>query len=227
MWVFPAVVKMKPNVDNNKVLIFSGAGVSAESGLDTFRGSGGFWYTYRIQDVASLAGWRTDPEYVLEFYNERKQGILEAEPNAAHKAIAKLEEKYEVVVVTQNIDDLHERAGSSQVIHLHGEITKARSSWDDSLVYDIGEQLFNLNDTCEEGNPLRPHVVWFGEQPYHMDMAKYHFKTAARVLVIGTSLEVLPAASLVNFGRHHAEKIIVNMELDRKNKPYGYRWFLG
>ena len=143
------------------------------------------------------------------------------------RPIAKLEDKYEVIVVTQNIDNLHERAGSSQVIHLHGEITKARSSIDENLIYEIGDQLFKLDDTCEKGSPLRPHVVWFGEQPHNMDVAKYHFQTAARVLVVGTSLEVLPAARLVNHGRHHAEKIIVNMELDRKNKPYGYKWLRG
>ena len=132
-----------------------------------------------------------------------------------------------MVVITQNIDSLHKRAGSSQVIHLHGEITKARSSVDAQFVYDIGDELFDLQKSCEKGSPLRPNAVWFGEQPENIDLAKHHFQTAARVLVVGTSLEVLPAARLVKYARHHAGKIIVNLELERKNRPYGFRWLRG
>ena len=218
---------MKPPINFNKVVVFTGAGVSAESGLDTFRSNGGYWHTYRIQDVASLAGWQTAPETVLEFYNQRKQDILNAQPNFAHEALVKLEQKFEVIVITQNIDNLHERAGSSHVIHLHGEVTKARSSVDDQLVYNIGDELYDLSQTCAKDSILRPSVVWFGEQPENLDLAKHHFQTAARVLVIGTSLEVLPAARLVKYARYHAEKIIVSMELDRKNRPYGFHWLRG
>ncbi len=211
---------MSPPIDPNRVVIFSGAGISAESGIPTFRDGDGLWDRYEISEVATPSAWAANPEMVLQFYNERRRQIAIAQPNLAHLAIAKLEAKYDVIVITQNIDDLHERAGSSQIIHVHGEITKARSSIYDRLIYPIADRDLQIGDRCELGSQLRPHIVWFDEGIQNFELAKIALKTASKVLVVGTSLSVYPAASLVNKARFHAEKILVNLQIDKKS--FGY-----
>lgn len=211
---------MSPPIDPHRIVIFSGAGISAESGIPTFRDANGLWQQYQISEVATPSAWAANPELVLQFYNDRRQQIAAVAPNAAHLAIAKLETKYEVIVITQNIDDLHERAGSSQIVRLHGKITQARSSIDESLIYDIGYKDLILGDKCELGSQLRPHIVCFDEEIHNFDIAKAAIKTAGKVLVVGTSLTVYPAASLLTKARFHAEKILVNVEIERK--PFGY-----
>ncbi|GAA3921154.1 NAD-dependent deacylase [Litoribacillus peritrichatus] len=212
-------------LQKDKVVVFTGAGVSAESGIRTFRDSNGLWNEYLVEDVATPAAWQRNPELVLDFYNDCRQQMSSAKPNAAHDAIARLEETHEVVVVTQNIDDLHERAGSSQVIHLHGEISKARSSLDETLIYDIGSQPLKKGDFCELRSQLRPHIVWFGENIINYDEARNHVRNAARILVIGTSLNVYPAAGLLKKASFHAEKAIVSLEVD--SVPFGYKFIRG
>lgn len=177
------------------IVVFTGAGISAESGLKTFRDSGGLWENYRIEDVATPEAFERDPGLVLQFYNERRKAVLKAQPNEAHKAIARLEQAYDVVVVTQNIDDLHERAGSSRVIHIHGEILKARCTGPCMHILEWKQDI-NIGDVCPEGYQLRPHVVWFGEPVLDFEVASDYFRRADRVLVVGTSLVVYPAAAL-------------------------------
>lgn len=208
-----------------KVVVISGAGLSAPSGLSTFRDNNGLWRSYRFEDVASPAAWRAQPQVVLDFYNERRAKAAAAEPNAGHRAIAALEGVYEVVVITQNVDDLHERAGSSQVIHLHGELSKARSTVDDALVYDIGPRPILLGDLCEKGSQLRPHIVWFGEEVKAIDAAADEMAGASRVLVVGTSLKVYPAAGLCSLAPEEAVKCYV--DLDAKRQVPGYEVIRG
>lgn len=215
----------KPSINPNKVLVFTGAGISAESGLKTFRDSDGLWENYPVELVASLNGWDQDPGLVLDFYNQRRQQSANAEPNLAHIAIADLEKRFEVIVITQNIDDLHERAGSSHVIHLHGELGKAQSSIEPSLTYDIRDRPIRLGEKCELKSQLRPHIVWFGEHPLRLDEARQHFMDAAYVLVVGSSLVVEPAAGLLKKARYKAKKIIVTLDIDKI--PYGYKLFRG
>jgi NAD-dependent deacetylase len=209
----------------DKVVVFSGAGVSAESGLKTFRDMGGLWKEYAIGDVASPEGWRRNPSAVLDFYNERRRAVLAAEPNAAHIAIARLQDAFDVVVITQNIDDLHKRAGSRNVIHVHGEILKARSSIDPSLIYSLNKPTIELGELCEKGSQLRPDVVWFGEEVRHMDVSVEHFSTAPRIITVGTSLTVFPAAGLVKNARSSAEKYLISPEPQKV--PYGFRFLRG
>lgn len=194
-----------------KVVVLSGAGISAESGLKTFRDSDGLWENYRIDEVATPAAWRKNPQLVLDFYNQRRKQTLEARPNAAHLALARLEEKYEVVILTQNIDDLHERAGSKKVIHLHGEILKSRSSLNENLLYECLDEI-QFGDYCELGSQLRPHVVWFGEEVPMMEKAIHEVMTADIFIVVGTSLVVYPVAGLVQYVHADAEKFVVNPE---------------
>jgi NAD-dependent deacetylase len=181
-----------------KLIVLTGAGISAESGLKTFRDSGGLWEGYSVYDVATPEAFERDPEQVLEFYNQRRRDVLNAKPNAAHKALVDLEERYDVTIVTQNVDDLHERAGSSDVLHLHGNLLKARSTKDPNLLYDWKKDL-NIGDTCEQGSQLRPHVVWFGELVPAIEEAAALASEADICLVVGTSMAVYPAAGLVNF----------------------------
>ena len=180
------------------IVIFSGAGISAESGISTFRDNGGLWDKYDVKEVATSEAWRNNPELVLRFYNERRKAVLEASPNAAHKAIVELEKKYDVTVITQNVDDLHERAGSKKVIHLHGEIRKSRSTYDPNLIYNIKGWELNPGDRCEQGSQLRPHIVWFGEMVPEMTRAAEITATADVLITVGTSLNVYPAAGLVH-----------------------------
>lgn len=193
-----------------KIVVFTGAGISAESGLKTFRDSGGLWEEHRIEDVATPGAWRRNRELVLDFYNKRRKQVLEAKPNAAHLAIPRLEAKHDVIVVTQNIDDLHERGGSKNVIHLHGEIFKSRSTVDPQLVYDISGWELKAGDKCEKGSQLRPHIVWFGEMVPMMEAAILHAQQAGIFIAVGTSLEVYPAASLIEFVPHTSEKYLVD-----------------
>lgn len=217
---------MKPEIDSNKIVVFTGAGISAESGLQTFRDSNGLWDDFRVEDVATPEAWAANPELVLQFYNDRRKQAFDAAPNAAHDAVAKLEEHYEVIVITQNVDDLHERSGSTNVIHVHGQLKYARSSKNDSLLYlyDEGKPI-NLGDVCDEGSQLRPHIVWFGENIQNYELARKHLVTAGRVLVVGTSLTVYPAAGILKKARFNAEKIIVTQKLDKK--PSGYKLLRG
>jgi NAD-dependent deacetylase len=184
-----------------KLVVLSGAGVSAESGIKTFRDSGGLWEGYDVMAVASPEGWAQNAELVLDFYNQRRKNAISAVPNEGHQIIAELESYFNVSVITQNIDNLHEQAGSSNVIHLHGELFKSRSTADPSLIYDIEGCELNMGDTCEKGAQLRPHIVWFGEMVPMMDVAVEEVITADIFIVIGTSLQVYPAAGLLEYAR--------------------------
>lgn len=195
------------------IVVFTGAGISAESGLKTFRAADGLWEEHRIEDVATPEAWRRDPELVLCFYNERRRGVLAAQPNAAHRVLAELQANANVQIVTQNIDDLHERAGSNNVLHLHGEIMKSRSSIDEHRLYDTQGDDICIGDLCELGSQLRPHVVWFGEAVPMMERAIELTMRADIFIVVGTSLAVYPAASLLQFVRDDAEKYIVTLDV--------------
>lgn len=193
-----------------KLVVLTGAGISAESGLKTFRGSDGLWEGYNIIDVATPEAWIKNPELVQRFYNERRTQILAAQPNAAHLALAKLEEYFDVTIITQNIDDLHERAGSTQIIHLHGMITYAQSNLNASLIYPIIGDEIKMGELCELGSQLRPHVVWFGEAVPMIEPAAFLCKEADLFMVIGTSLAVYPAAGLIDYVRKDVKKYIVD-----------------
>lgn len=195
-----------------KLVVLSGAGISAESGLRTFRDSDGLWEGYNIEDVATPRAWRRDPQLVLDFYNMRRRNVKDAEPNAAHRVLAELEEHYDVHIVTQNIDDLHERAGSTKVLHLHGEIFKMRSEHNESLVYPIREDIA-LGDTAEDGAQLRPNIVWF-EEPVPMIEHSIPIMYSADVFVlVGTSLVVYPAAGLVDYVRPEVYKYVLDKSI--------------
>lgn len=193
-----------------ELVIFSGAGMSAESGIKTFRDSNGLWEEYKVSEVATPEAWMKNPALVNEFYNKRRKQVLEAEPNPAHHALVELEKHYKVQVITQNIDDLHERAGSKKVLHLHGEIKKARSSINPDLVYDISGWQLKLGEKCELGSPLRPHIVWFGESVPNMTVACEMIKKAEILIVIGTSLNVYPAAGLIFHAADKCKKYLVD-----------------
>ncbi|MFN4235236.1 MAG: SIR2 family NAD-dependent protein deacylase [Bacteroidia bacterium] len=182
-----------------KIVVFTGAGISAESGIKTFRDSNGLWEEYDISEVATPEAWFKNPALVLDFYNKRRKQVMEAQPNAAHLALVKLEKYFDVQIITQNIDDLHERAGSKNVLHLHGEIMKARSTASDKLIYPVKNGVISMGEKCEKGFQLRPHVVWFGEEVPNMEIA-YEIASKADIFItIGTSLSVYPAAGLIHF----------------------------
>ncbi|MEM6966254.1 MAG: NAD-dependent deacylase [Bacteroidota bacterium] len=203
-----------------KIVVLTGAGISAESGIKTFRDAGGLWEGHDVMEVASPQGWNKNKALVLDFYNQRRRQLHEVAPNAAHKALVELEKKYDVHVVTQNIDDLHERAGSSKIIHLHGELFKARSLGNENLIYEWKKDIV-LGDKCEEGHQLRPHIVWFGEMVPMLEVAAETITTAEVVLVVGTSMQVYPAAGLVGYAPPYAPVFYVdpkpslNYELER------------
>jgi len=182
-----------------KLVILTGAGMSSESGIRTFREAGGLWEEYDVTEVASPMGWWKNCDLVLRFYNERRDQLEKCVPNAGHKGIADLEKYFDVTVITQNVDNLHERAGSTKVLHLHGELTKARSTADPSLIYEIGYKKIKPGDTCEKGSQLRPHIVWFGEAVPMMDEAVRITAEADIFVVIGSSLNVYPAAGLIEY----------------------------
>lgn len=182
-----------------RIVVLTGAGMSAESGLKTFRDNDGLWNNHRVEEVASPIAWAKDMDLVLEFYNQRRKQLYECEPNAAHIALARLEEKYDVQIITQNVDDLHERGGSTNILHLHGELKKVRSTIDPSMVFELEGWELKAGDKCPKGSQLRPHIVWFGESVPNMAVAAEIANTADILLVIGTSMQVYPAAGLVHY----------------------------
>ncbi len=197
-------------MNKKKLVVFSGAGMSAESGISTFRDSGGLWEKYKIEEVATYDAWLKNSDLVLDFYNQRRKQILEVQPNLAHIFVAKLQEYYDVQVITQNIDNLHERAGSKKVLHLHGEIMKARSTKDDYLVYELNDWELKKGDKCEKGFQLRPHIVWFGEMVPEMEKALALSQSADIFITIGTSLNVYPAANLIHEVPNHVLKYLID-----------------
>ena len=186
-----------------KLCVLTGAGMSAESGIKTFRDSGGLWEEYDVMTVASIEGWHRNPQLMLKFYNERRKQLETALPNAGHTGLAELEKHFKVYIITQNVDDLHERAGSTRVLHLHGELKKVRSSTHPELIYDIGYKEINWGDKCEKGSQLRPYIVWFGEAVPAFEEAMEIVSDTDIFAVIGTSLNVYPAAGLVNYVSHN------------------------
>jgi NAD-dependent deacetylase len=196
-----------------KLVVLSGAGISAESGIPTFRDSDGLWEGYDVNEVATPEGWRKNPALVLEFYNQRRKRALEVEPNEGHRILAELESSFDVTIVTQNVDNLHERAGSSNVIHLHGSLFQSRSTVDESLVYEIKGWELKLGDLCEKGSQLRPNIVWFGELVPMMDVAAAAAAKADVFVVVGTSMVVYPAAGLIHYVPHHVPKFVVDPNL--------------
>lgn len=203
-----------------KIVVFTGAGISAESGIKTFRDSGGLWENYDIKQVATPEAWKKDPKLVLKFYNERRKQIIDAKPNSAHLALTKLEKKFDIQIITQNIDDLHERAGSEKVLHLHGEIKKARSTADPKLIYPITGWELKIGDKCTKGSQLRPHIVWFGEEVPEMSNAINMVKDAELLLVIGTSLNVYPAAGLINYINLGCKIILIDPNTENENTNF-------
>lgn len=197
-------------MSKKKLVVLTGAGISAESGISTFRDSNGLWENHDVMEVASPQGWRNNRKLVLGFYNQRRAQLAEVEPNAAHFGLRDLEKDFDVHVITQNVDDLHERGGSSQILHLHGELTKVRSSMDESLVTDIGYKAIEEGDKCAKGSQLRPHIVWFGEAVPLMDEAVAIAQQADIFAVIGTSMAVYPAASLIQFCRPNVPKFVID-----------------
>lgn len=193
-----------------KLVVLSGAGMSAESGLRTFREMGGLWEEYDVTEVASPEGWHRNRELVLRFYNERRKQLLETTPNKGHLDLVELERDFEVVIVTQNVDDLHERAGSSSILHLHGELRKSRSTADPQLIYDIDGWKLEEGDLCEKGSQLRPHIVWFGEAVPAIEEAAKVVSTADILVIIGTSMNVYPAAGLINYAPPAAPIYIID-----------------
>jgi NAD-dependent deacetylase len=203
-----------------KLVVLTGAGISAESGIPTFRGSDGLWEGHRVQDVASPDGWRRDPGNVLEFYNQRRKKALEVQPNDGHRHLVALEDDFDVTIITQNIDTLHEQAGSSHVIHLHGLITQARSTIDPTLIYEIDGWELKIGDLCEKGSQLRPNIVWFGEAVPMIDTAVEIAQSADVFVVVGTSLLVYPAAGLIHVPAGSVPKYMIDPHIpDTSNIP--------
>lgn len=208
-------------MNRKTIVVLTGAGISAESGISTFRDNNGLWRNYRFEEVASPEAWQRDPGLVLEFYNMRRKKVFEAEPNEGHKALVRLEKSYNVQIVTQNVDDLHERAGSTQVLHLHGEIKKARSTVDPSLVYELKHWELKLGDRCEKGSQLRPHVVWFGEPVPEFSRAVNLARKADIFIVVGSSLNVYPAASLIHYVPASAPRYYIDPSPQYAGNFYG------
>lgn len=192
-----------------RITVLTGAGISAESGIKTFRDSDGLWEGHDVMEVASPQGWNANQELVLDFYNQRRKQLLEVKPNAAHLALAELEKDFKVQIITQNVDDLHERAGSSNILHLHGELFKVRSTGIPSTILDWKKDL-NAGDLCKDGYQLRPHIVWFGEDVPEMDNAIRLVRETAILIIIGTSMQVYPAASLLQFAPSEAKIYFVD-----------------
>lgn len=204
-----------------KLVVLTGAGISAESGLATFRDSGGLWEGHRVEDVATPEAWERNPAHVLEFYNQRRKKALEVKPNRGHVVLKELEEYFDVTVITQNVDDLHERAGSTHVVHLHGSLFESRSTLDEDLVYKIPGWELKMGDVCERGSQLRPNIVWFGEMVPMIEVAARIASDADVFLVVGTSLVVYPAAGLIHYVRREVPKFVVDPNLpDVGAMPY-------
>ena len=197
--------KVKPHL-----VVLSGAGISAESGIQTFRDSGGLWEGHNVEDVATPEAFKKDPELVLNFYNLRRKACLAASPNSGHLALKSLEDRFNVSIITQNVDNLHEKAGSTNILHLHGELMKSRSTQNPNLVYDIDGEMLSMGDTCELGSQLRPHIVWFGEAVPMIEPAAEICQQADVFLIIGTSLQVYPADGLIKYVRPEVPVFIVD-----------------
>ena len=193
-----------------KLIVLTGAGISAESGIATFRDVGGLWEGYKVEDVATPEAWRKDPALVLDFYNQRRKKALEVTPNRGHEILAELEQHFEVTVITQNVDNLHERAGSSKVLHLHGSLFESRSTMNPKLIYPITGSELNIGDKCERGSQLRPNIVWFGEAVLMMEVAADSAANADIFLVVGTSMVVYPAAGLIDYVPDFVKKYVVD-----------------
>lgn len=196
-----------------KLVILTGAGISAESGISTFRDSGGLWEGHDVMEVASPAGWRKNPALVLDFYNQRRKQALSVQPNQAHFELTRLEQFFDVTIITQNVDNLHERAGSSNILHLHGELFKSQSTLDPRLVYEMAGWEINIGDKCEKGSQLRPFIVWFGENVPMIETAIKATSKADIFAVIGTSLAVYPAAGLIAYSQKNAPKYIIDVKI--------------
>jgi NAD-dependent deacetylase len=207
-----------------RLVVLSGAGISAESGIATFRDANGLWENFRFEEVATPEAWKRDPELVQRFYNERRKQVLECEPNPAHTFFADLEKEYDVVIVTQNIDDLHERGGSTNIVHLHGEIRKSKSSGpnQEKDYYPIENCELKMTDVCPDGFVLRPHVVWFGEEVPLLEKAAYLVSEADILVVIGTSLNVYPAANLVDFAPKNCQCFVIDPKVGELRVPFGF-----
>jgi NAD-dependent deacetylase len=197
-------------MQKKKIVVLSGAGISAESGISTFRDANGLWEGHDVMEVASPEGWRKNKALVLEFYNQRRKNVMEAKPNKGHMLLAELENTFDVNIITQNVDDLHERAGSTKVLHLHGEIRKCRSTANQNLIYDMDTWQLNIGDTCPLGSQLRPHIVWFGEEVPLLNNAVDLVMQADVFVVIGTSLLVYPAAGLINYASENIPKFLID-----------------
>ncbi len=209
---------LKSDMKKKNIVVLTGAGISAESGIPTFRDANGLWEGHDVMAVASIAGWMKNPALVQEFYNLRRKAALAAEPNAAHLALQQLESVYQVTVITQNVDLLHERAGSTKIIHLHGRLDQAKSSIDDRLIYPIEGTEIKMGDRCEKGSQLRPNIVWFGEAVPEIERAMAHVSEADILIIIGTSLQVYPAAGLREFAADHCRSFLIDKHIpDRTN----------
>jgi NAD-dependent deacetylase len=206
-------------MNRKKLVVLTGAGISAESGLKTFRDSDGLWEGYEIEEVATPRGWKKNPQLVLDFYNQRRKNVLDAQPNAAHFGLAALEKNWDVCIITQNIDDLHERSGSTNILHLHGEILKMRSERNQELIYDIKGDI-KIGDKASDGAQLRPHIVWFEEPVPMIEAAVPIVRSADVFVVIGTSLVVYPAAGLVNYAQTEIPKFIVDKKVPSTSSVY-------
>ncbi len=202
-----------------KIVVLTGAGISAESGISTFRDSDGLWEQYRVEDVATHEAYLRNPELVLNFYNERRRQLFSVKPNEGHRQLVRLEQKYDVHIITQNIDNLHEQAGSTNVLHLHGELTKARSDRNDNLIIDIGDRDIHLGDKAPDGAQLRPHIVWFGEAVPNIEPAAELCEKADYFIVIGTSMNVYPAAGLIHYVPRSAPCYLVDPKAVPISRP--------
>ncbi|MGJ1362667.1 SIR2 family NAD-dependent protein deacylase [Sphingobacterium spiritivorum] len=202
-----------------RIVVFTGAGISAESGLKTFRGDDGLWEGNHVEDVATPEAWQRNPALVQQFYNDRRKQCLLAEPNTAHQALVRLENQYHVDIITQNIDNLHERAGSKNILHLHGQITQSRSSKDPSCIYEIKGEELKMGELCKWGSQLRPNIVWFGEAVPAMIPAIRIAQQADILIVIGTSLQVYPAANLIHDIPPHCEIFLIDPSADQYRVP--------
>ena len=206
-----------------QITVLTGAGISAESGIPTFRGAGGLWEGFRVEDVASPEGWMRDQKMVLQFYNERRKAVKNANPNKAHFDLAALQEHHEVQIITQNIDDLHERAGSKNILHLHGEIFKSRSVKNEEIIFDCNGDI-NLGDLAADGGQLRPHIVWFGEQVPMLEKAITLTEKSDILVIIGTSMVVYPAASLLHYAPYDIPVYIINPEIPEMNRKNNFHF---
>ncbi|KPM50006.1 SIR2 family NAD-dependent protein deacylase [Jiulongibacter sediminis] len=209
------------------LVVLTGAGISAESGLKTFRDSDGLWENHRVEDVATPEAWHRDPHLVQRFYNMRRKAAAEAFPNEAHKTLAELESHFSISVITQNVDDLHERGGSSKVLHLHGELNKVRSVKNESLIYEIGDRQIEMGDLAEDGGQLRPHIVWFGEAVPMIEPAVEICRSADIFMVVGTSLQVYPAAGLIDYTPYDIPVFVIDKKRPQANLPSNIHFHQG